>query len=273
MNVAAIVVGLVVGVAQLGGCAASVVGEAAADEGSQWVSLFNGRDLDGWIPKFAGFPLGVNHLDTFRVEDGELVVSYDNYESFDGAFGHLFYVVPCEHYRLRLQYRFTGEQTPGGPGWAYRNSGVMIHGQAPETMGLNQSFPVSIEVQLLGGDGQAERPTGNLCTPGTHVEFDGVLERRHCTNSSSPTFHGDEWVTMEIEVHGHESIVHLINGQVVLSYGAPQLDINDTDAQPVLAAQGGDVALRGGTLSLQAESHPCAFRAIELLPLPATDQD
>ena len=238
----------------------------ASDDKEEWVQLFNGKDLDGWTPKFVGHELGVNLLDTFRVEDGLLRVSYDKWESFEGRFGHLFFEAPFTHYRLRVEYRFVGEQVPGGPGWAYRNSGLMLHGQSAKSMQKNQDFPVSIEAQLLGGSGEGERTTGNLCTPGTHVVMEDKLVRRHCTNSRSKTYHGDGWVTFEVEVRGNESIRHLVNGEVVLEYTEPQLDKGDDNAKRLLAA-GAEVALSGGTISLQAESHSIDFRKVEYLEL------
>lgn len=236
--------------------------DAAPEE--KWFQLFNGRDLAGWTPKIKGYELGDNFGDTFRVEDGVLKVSYDEYDQYDERFGHLFYREPFSHYRLRVEYRFVGEQAPGGPGWAVRNSGVMIHGQPPETMSKDQSFPVSIEVQLLGGTGDGERPTANLCTPGTHVVMDGKLLTRHCTSSRSKTYHGDQWVTVEIEVRGNKLIKHVVEGETVLEYREPQLDENDADAKPLL--DGGKM-LEGGSISLQSESHPIEFRKVELLKL------
>lgn len=235
-------------------------------ESDGWIQLFNGENLDGWRVKVRGYELDDNYANTFRVEDGLLRVVYDDYEAFDGKFGHLFFETPFSHYRLRVEYRFVGEQTPGGPGWAFRNSGVMLHGQSPESMTVDQEFPVSIEAQMLGGDGENERSTGNLCTPGTHVEMDGELITRHCTNSTSATYHGDRWVTMELEVRGSGIIRHFVEGEEVLSYYAPQLDPNDGDAQRLLADGAGKL-LTGGTISLQAESHPVDFRKVELLPL------
>ena len=224
--------------------------------------MFNGRDLDGWRVKITGYELDDNFAKTFRVEDGVLKVSYDGYERFDGKFGHLFYETPYSHYVLRLEYRFVGEQAPGGPGWAYRNSGIMIHGQSPESLRKDQQFPVSIEVQLLGGRETGERPTGNLCTPGTHVVMDGRLVTRHCTNSSSKTYRGDQWVTAEVEVRGNDSIKHVINGETVLEYTQPQLDESDADARKLI--RDGRKMLDGGSISLQAESHPVEFRKIEI---------
>ena len=245
----------------------SLLGGCASHSGSTggWITLFNGKDLTGWTPKIKGYELGENYGNTFRVEDGILKVAYDQYDKFDGRFGHLFYKDKFSHYVIRLEYRFVGEQTPGGPGWAFRNSGIMVHCQSPESMGKDQNFPVCIEVQLLGGDGQNKRSTGNLCTPGTHVVMDGKLETRHCINSSSETYHGDQWVRAAVEVQGSAIIKHLVNGEVVLEYEQPQLDANDGDAQKLL--QGGDKLLSEGYISLQAESHPVEFRKVELLEL------
>ncbi len=247
-------------------CTAGCAAEQAGPSEARWISLFNGKDLTGWTPKLAKHELGENYKDTFRVEDGLLTVAYDQYDKFDGEFGHLFYKDAFSHYRLRVEYRFTGEQTPGGPGWAFRNSGMMVHCQPPATMTKDQSFPVCIEVQLLGGDGTNDRSTGNLCTPGTHVVMNDTLVTQHCINSNSKTFHGDQWVTAEVEVHGSRLIRHIINGEVVLEYGEPQLDEGDADAQKLLKA-GADRMVSEGYISLQAESHPLQFRKVELLPL------
>jgi hypothetical protein len=232
---------------------------------SRLINLFNGKDLQGWKVKITGHELNDNYGNTFRVEDGILKVSYDRYDKFEGKFGHIFYKDKFSHYILRLEYRFTGEQTPGGPGWAFRNSGIMLHCQSPESMTRDQSFPVSIEVQLLGGSGSGERSTGNLCTPGTNIVMDGKLVTTHCISSSSKTYHGDQWVTMEVEVHGNSVIKHIVDGQTVLEYEKPQLDENDGDARKLI--ENDDKMLHEGYISLQAESHPVVFRKVEILPL------
>jgi len=231
----------------------------------QWIPLFNGKDLEGWTPKIAGHELGDNCGDTFRVKDGVLKVCYDQYDKFDGKFGHLFYRESFSNYRLRVEYRFTGEQIEGGPSWAFRNSGIMIHGQSPESMGKAQAFPVCIEVQLLGGRGSGKRTTGNLCTPGTHVVMEGKLVTRHCIDSSSKTYDGDQWVSAEVEVRGN-TIKHIVEGETVLEYSDPQLDEKDPEAKKLLAAGQGKI-LTGGSISLQSESHPVEFRKVELLKL------
>ena len=236
----------------------------SADE---WIQLFNGKNLDNWTVKIQGYEAGENFGNTFRVKDGLMQVGYESYEKFDRRFGHIFYEEPFSHYIVRVEYRFIGEQALDGPGWAIRNSGIMLHGQSPESMGKEQNFPVSIEVQLLGGNGKGKRTTSNLCTPGTNVVMDGQLIKRHCTNSKSQTYHGEQWVTAEVEVRGSKIIKHIINGEVVLEYTDPQLDERDADAMKLIAKQGGKKLLSGGTISLQSESHPIEFRKVELKKL------
>ena len=253
----------------LSGCmvASSALSCVAEDDDYQWIQLFNGQDLEGWTPKFKGHEPGVNYLDTFRVEDGLLKVSYDKHNKFDDKFGHLFYKDSFSHYVLRAEYRVVGQQVSGGPKWAVRNNGLMIHGQAAETMRLEQDFPVSVEVQLLGGDGKHPRPTANLCTPGTNVVMDGKLLKRHCLESHSETFHGDQWVTVEVEVRSSGTIKHKVDGTTVLEYSQVQYDPRDADARRLQGNQ--QKLISGGTISIQAESHPFEFRKIELRRLAA----
>lgn len=231
----------------------------------EWIPLFNGKNLDGWTPKITGYALGENYNNTFQVENGAIKMDYSRYQKFEGQFGHLFYKEKFSNYKIRVEYRFTGKQTPGGPSWAFRNSGIMIHCQDPKTMRNDQEFPVSIEVQLLGGNGKDERPTANLCTPGTNVVMDGKLYTQHCTNSKSKTYHGDQWVTAEVEVHGGKIIKHIVDGQVVIQYEQPQLDETDADAKQLI--KNGNKLIEEGYISLQAESHPVEFRKVEILPL------
>lgn len=234
------------------------------NDADEWISLFNGENLDGWTVKISGYEAGDNFNNTFRAEEGMLRASYDLYDTFNGEFGHIFYNIPYDSYRLRMKYRFTGEQVQGGPGWAFRNSGVMLHSQDPLTMGIDQDFPVSIEAQFLGGDGHTERSTLNLCTPGTNVVIGGELITRHCTGSSSSTFHGDEWVEAEVVVYGDSLIHHLVNGDTVLTYMSPQIGGSDLPEGTSLPE---GTPLGSGYISLQAESHPCDYRDIELQPI------
>ena len=231
----------------------------------EWTPLFDGKTLDGWTPKITGYDLGVNHNDTFTVEDGMIRVKYDKYDKFAGKFGHLFHKEKFSNYVLRIEYRFVGKQCNEGPGWATRNSGAMLHCQDPKSMRKDQDFPVSIEAQLLGGLGKGNRPTLSVCTPGTNIVMDGKLITQHCNNSKSKTFDGDQWVTAEIEVNGAGKVIHRVNGDVVMEYEQAQLDPRDADAKKLIVD--GKLLLSEGYISLQAESHPVDFRKVEIRKL------
>lgn len=238
----------------------------AQQDSSGWTELFNGEDLSGWTVKITGYELGEDPMGTFRVEGGLLTVGYEGYDSFDGRFGHLFYDEPFEAYELRVEYRFVGDQVDGGPGWALRNSGVMFHSQTPESMTRDQDFPISLEAQFLGGNGADERPTANLCTPGTHVEMDGVLIERHCITADAPTVHGDAWVAFDLLVTP-ETISHVMDGRVVIEYRRPVVGGGEVNQGGATAPAEG-TRLTGGYIALQSESHPIQFRRVAIRPLP-----
>ena len=232
----------------------------------KWIRLFDGKDLKGWAVKIKDHPLNENFGNTFRVENGVMKVSYDQYDDkFKEQFGHIFYKKKFSAYLLVVEYRFTGDQIKDGPGWAFRNSGLMLHGQSPESMVIDQDFPISLEAQLLGGNGKDERTTNNLCTPGTNVMRSGKLFTPHCVNSASKTYHGDQWVRAEVLVLGDSIVKHIVQGDTVLVYEKPQYDGRDKWVKQAGLNDGATISK--GTISLQSESHPVEFRKVELYNL------
>jgi hypothetical protein len=265
--------GCIAGLMALAACASGErtvgVPEKAADStatAGHWIALFNGKDLAGWTSKFKGHTAGVNYKNTFRVDNGILNVDYSKYEKFNGEFGHLFWKDKLSHYRIRAVYRFVGNQIAGGPDWGFRNNGIMIFSEPPETMELDQDFPASIEVQMLGGGGPGDQNNGSFCTPHTRAVYEGKLTTAHRTSAKSKTYMGDDWVTIEVEVRGGEVINHILDGETVISYSRPQLNPNDAHARRLMA-QGYPQMLEGGYIAIQAETHPTQFRSIEILPL------
>jgi hypothetical protein len=238
----------------------------------EWLDLFNGKDLTGWQPKISGYELNENYANTFRVHEGVLKVSYDGYDEFDNKFGHVFFKDKFSSYLFRLEYRFTGDQVKGGPGWAIRNSGVMLHCQDPKTMWKDQDFPISLETQLLGGNGKDERTTANLCTPGTNVVIDGKFVTDHCINSTSKTYHNDQWVTLNILVLGDSLVEHIMEGKTVFRYNKPQSGGGAVANYDTTLLKDG-TPLTEGYISLQSESHPVEFRKVQILDLSAYRND
>jgi hypothetical protein len=239
---------------------------AVAEPTGNWISLFNGHDLQGWTVKIAGQELNDNYRNTFRVEDGVLKVSYRDYESFADRFGSLYYNTPYSHYWLRAQYRFVGSLAPGAPGWAYRNSGIQLHSQAPAGMRKEQQFPVSVEFDLVGGRMLGSRPTGDVCHYGTQVSIAGVRVKELCSKLSDVTIRGDDWVNVLVEVDGAKHVRQVVNGMLVVEYTDLALDETNADAHRLLQS-GAPAALSSGLISIQSNGAPIEFRRIEILPL------
>lgn len=242
--------------------------EKSNDGTPQAIQLFNGKDIKNWTPKIRNHELGDNYANTFRVEDGIMKVRYDGYDNFNFQYGHIAYNTPYSYYVLRVEYRFVGEQAKGGEGWAWRNSGAMLHGQDPKTMWKDQNFPISIEAQFLGGDNdpKSTRTTSNLCTPGMHVVMNNELFKPHCKNSTSKTYHGDQWVTAEFVVLGDSVVRHILEGETVIEYSKPQIGGDMVEGHNPAVKKDGQ-AVKSGYIYLQSESHPIDFRKVELYDL------
>ncbi|MDO9373094.1 MAG: DUF1080 domain-containing protein, partial [Ferruginibacter sp.] len=230
-----------------------------------WQDLFNGKDINDWVAKIYHHEVGENFGNTFRVEDGMIKVRYDQYDTFNEQYGHLYYKKPFSYFHLKFDYRITGEWRKDAPSYTIRNSGVMFHSQDPHTMPKEQNWPISVEFQLLAGlDDGKPRPTGNMCSPGTDVVFEGKIDDRHCINSTSKTYKIDEWVTGEIIVYGDSSVTHIINGDTVLRYTSPQIGGGVVDNyDPAIKKDG--LLLKEGFIALQSEGQPIDFKNIRIL--------
>lgn len=237
---------------------------------TNWQQLFNGRDINDWVVKVHHHEAGENTGNTFRVEDGMIKVRYDKYGAFNDQFGHLYYKTPFSYFHLKFQYRFVGQWVKSAPSYTLLNSGVMFHSQSPHTMPKEQDWPISVEMQLLGGLGDGKpRPTGNMCSPGTEVMQNGKIVASHCINSSSKTYEGEQWVNAELIVLGDSLIRHIINGDTVLEYSKPQIGggvVNGYD--PKIKVDGR--SLKGGFIALQSEGQEIDFRNIMLMDLKAS---
>jgi len=134
-------------------------------------------------------------------------------------------------------------------------------------MPRNQNFPISIENQYLGGLGDGRpRTTGNMCSPGTMIDFAGKPDPRHCINSTSKTYDGEQWVLAETLVLGDSIVKHIINQDTVLVYTHPRQAAGVvTSIDPAQLTEG--KPLRSGFIALQAEGHPIDFRNVRLLNL------
>lgn len=236
----------------------------ADEDQEEWQMLFNGRDIDDWIVKIHHHEVGDNYANTFRVNDGLLQVNYDEYDEFNNRFGHLYYKEPFSSYHLVVEYRFTDQWLEDAPDYTYKNSGIMFHSQDPNTILKEQDWPISVEFQLLAGLGDGNpRPTGNMCSPGTDVVYNGEVDPRHCIESSSKTYNGNQWVRAELIVLADSLVTHMINGDTVLQYTKPQIGGGVVNGYDPALKQDGKL-LKEGYIALQSEGQSIDFRKVEI---------
>lgn len=230
----------------------------------QWQSLFNGKDLEGWVPKFYHHDLGDNYANTFRVKDGAIQVNYDDYDEFNDRYGHLFFDKSFSSYHLKFEYRFTDQWMKDAASYTYRNSGVMFHSQDPKTILKEQNWPISVEYQMLAEETEGvNRPTGNMCSPGTEIFVDDKMDPRHCVQSTAKTYKWDEWVKGELIVYGDSLVIHKVNGQEVLRYTKPQIGGGTAEGfDPAIKVDG--KRLTEGYIGLQAEGQGVEFKEIKI---------
>ena len=242
-------------------------GKHLQSSSATWQQLFNGKDINAWIVKIHHHETGENFGNTFRAEDGIIKVRYDKYGDFNDQFGHLYYKTPFSYYHLKLQYRFVGQWVKTAPSYTLLNSGVMFHSQDPHTMPKEQDWPISVEMQFLGGLGDGKpRPTGNMCSPGTEVMQKGKIVPSHCINSSSKTYEGDQWINAELIVLADSLVTHIINGDTVLQYSKPQIGGGVANRyDPKIKVDG--TLLKNGYIALQSEGQEIDFRDIQLMDL------
>jgi len=234
---------------------------------SEWIDMFNGKDLDNWTPKIYHHETGENYKNTFKVKGGTIEVNYDDYSGFGDRYGHLFYKKPFSSFHMTWDYRFTEQWLEDAASYTYRNSGVMFHSQAPETILKEQDWPISVEWQMLAEEKEGVlRPTGNMCSPGTDVFFEGKKDPRHCVNSTSPTFKWDEWVKADLIVYGDSLVIHMVNDEEVLRYTLPQVGGGVAKGFDPKYKQDGK-ALTEGYIGLQSEGQGVIFKNLKIKKL------
>lgn len=249
----------------------------ACAEDSAWVSLINGKNLDGWTSYFSSRKLAqplINPDSTFGVTpEGWLNVNIHlKYDST--KVGHLFYTQrKLSYYMVRAVYRFTSDVL--GPGWTgadnIQNNGFMIHCPAPSAMNY-ADFPTSVEVQLVGpkntffnrdlvSQGWKYATSMNLCLPGVTVNLNGSDLSSNChhanypaawKNTEIPWEDKDGWSDATARVLGDSLIQHFIHGVKVHEYSR---------------IRKGGQPLKEGYLAIQAEGSSTQFKTMQLLDL------
>jgi hypothetical protein len=207
------------------------------------ISLFNGKDLNGWHADIPEMDTNVSAKNPFIIRDGMLV-------SMGKPNGHLITDSVYKNYRLTVEYRFAGK--PG-------NCGVLVHASTPRA--LYKMFPKSIEAQLEhtnAGDfwcivedikvQDMEKRRGPQANWGI-TEGKGRRIINLTDSSENPV---GEWNKMVIECFGSSIKVWVNN---------------------VLENSGFDCTANKGQIALQAEGSEVEFRKVDLTPITKLTKD
>lgn len=196
------------------------------------VSLFDGKDLNGWhmdVPELDAHP---DAQKPFIVRNGLLV-------SLGTPGGHLITDKSYKDYRLEAEYRFSA--TPG-------NCGILVHASKPRR--LYGMFPQSIEVQMQSGDAGDFWCIGEDITVPNEVErrgpketwgVDGDKARRIKNLTDNSEHKVGDWNTMVIECRD-DTVKVWVNGDLV--------------------NEGTDATAKEGQIAIQAEGSEVEFRKL-----------
>jgi 3-keto-disaccharide hydrolase len=209
------------------------------------IKLFNGRNLDQFdiFVKSSGLNPPSQHI--FRVEDGVVHVSGEEY-------GYIVTKKDFENYYLRAEFKW-GEETYEPRKNKARDSGILYH-----VYGENRVWPSSIEFQFIeGGTGDILLVDGpSLTVKGERKEKTGRFNRfgkgawedkagYRDPNGDPEKPHG-QWNVVELLVDGGH-VKYWVNGKLVNE---------GTDSDP-----------KGGKVLFQSEGAEVYFRNMEIRPL------
>ena len=223
---------------------------ADAGNGSGWIRLFNGRNLEGFDTFLKTKGLNNDPEKVFQVQDGMLHISGAEY-------GYVITRKEYEKYHLRAEFKW-GEGTYAPRAGRARDSGILFH-----VVGPNDVWPQSIEYQMiegrtgeiiLVGDGTSITVGGVTVTrgkdKGTHIARQNQGPWQDVAGYRDPKMeyenpHG-EWNVMELFADG-DTIKFVVNNKV--------------------ANQGSGAKPARGKILFQSEGAEVWFRNMELRPL------
>lgn len=233
-------------------------GSGAPTPPSEWTSLWNGKDFDGWstwlqkpeatsdVPDLTKDatghytePVGAGHdpLNVFTIDpacDGSPAIRISG-----ECFGELRNTRSLENYHLKLQFKWGQKMWPprNNPD-SQRDSGVLYHvHSAPGAEG--RTWARSIEFQIQEGDvgdlyavgsaiairakvqAKSDPPTYVYDPSGTWTYFSQIPgQTGRCIKFPDAEKPSGQWNTLELICLGSECI-HIVNGTVVMRLHSP----------------------------------------------------
>ena len=234
---------------------------AAADDG--WISLFNGKNLDGWYTYVESTGKNNDPTHVFKVEDGTVhILDVAPGAKFEN--GYLSTVQEFSNVRIHAEYKWGTKRATEGK----RNSGLLYLAVGPDAI-----YPTSLECQIEETDvGDLWIVNGASVTAfpiaPTFPMYDddrqaGQTIRSNLGESSRILKSGDfedraGWNTVEIILDGDQS-THLVNGRIV-NFAR---DIKRPDPKNPVHM----IPLKSGHILLEAEGSEVWFRNVKVKPI------
>ncbi|MEO6095536.1 MAG: DUF1080 domain-containing protein [Fibrobacteria bacterium] len=226
-----------------------------------WIKLFRGNNASDFFTYYSDRSKNNAFPDnTFKSSADTVVVS-------GTPTGHIIFKQPFSHYRIKFE-----EMMPDRLG----NAGLLVHVQVDDPP-LFGSFPRSIECQGDPGQGMGQVwCIGNVWVK-VHATSNGTPQynptspeitygakndnSRQILGIKKPSMKVGEWVLMEAEVHGADSLEHLVRGETIIKYSNPHV------APPTNPDQVEKV-LKSGLIAWQSEGVPVRYRNIMIKLFP-----
>ena len=240
-----------------------------------WVSLFNGKDLQGWYTFLDRCGKNSDPEKVFAVEDGVIHIYAQSQDGSSVPLGFFSTETEYSHYHLQFQYKW-GKKRFGDRAAMKRDAGVMYHCVGRDGV-LGKTWPRCVECQVQEGD------TGDaLCLAGARYstwidpnahDLTKPVEARYLPATRGGTrFTASVWVarseqrdqlegwnTVDVIVMGNDYAVHMVNGHV--NHRLSNLEQRSEDGSKW-------TPLVGGRIVLQAELAEVYYRAIRIRPIP-----
>lgn len=257
----------------------------SAENGSNWITLFNGKNLDGWSIQLRDQDKNEDPNHLVQVDHGVLHFYKDAQAGSEQPFGYLATAKEYSSYRLRLEYKW-GEKKFAPRTGSVRDSGLLYHVTATDKV-----WPDSVEYQIQENDvgdiyaistqvtSSADPKTTNIVTTISTNNTSGVIRTNsnarlkflEPTEGGVPVVQGrlgtslrvirnpmnehEGWNTVEIEVRGN-SATHLLNGTV-----------NNRCNNIKKSVNGEWIPLDRGRIALQLEGAEIFYRKIQIQEL------
>jgi hypothetical protein len=227
-------------------------------ESDGWISLFNGKNLDGWYSYLDSSGKNKDPKGVFKVENGMIHILDVPMSDGKSDNGYLATTQDYSNVRIHVEYKWGFKRATEGK----RNSGLLYLAVGPDAI-----YPTSLECQI------EETDVGDLWIAPSLPMYDDDMQTGTRVRSApgdslrvlkSGDFENrDAWNSVDVILRGDQS-THLVNGRIVNTAH----DIQRPDPSNPSKM----MPLQSGRILLEAEGSEIWFRDIRVKPLGPSEK-